>query len=113
MKLYVISLIGCPYCAATIELFNQLNINSNIKEITWEEKDDYKTDLISTFPQVYYNEKLLGGYEDINEIRLKLEKIYSSDKKNKLELMSKFLNNKYNQLERKEILRIIELFIKQ
>lgn len=111
MKLYIVSLIGCPYCAALNELLDSLNINYDIKEISWEEKDEYTNDRISTFPQVYINQNLLGGYDDINEINSTIKKIYSSNTKNKLNIMSKFLNNKYEFLERREILNIIKIFI--
>lgn len=111
MKLYIVSLIGCPYCAALYELLDSLNIKYDSKDITWEEKEDHINDQISTFPQVYINEKLLGGYDDIKEINTKIKKIYSSNTKNKLNIMSKFLNNKYDFLERREILNIIKMFI--
>lgn len=111
MKLYIVSLIGCPYCAALNELLDSVNINYDIKEITWEEKEEHINDQISTFPQVYINQNLLGGYDDINEINRTIKKIYSSNTKNKLNAMSKFLNNKYEFLERREILNIIKIFI--
>lgn len=111
MKLYIISLIGCPYSSALIELLDSLNINYNIKEIQWEDKDMNTNEEISTFPQVYINNKLLGGYEDLNEIIMTIKKIYSSNTKKKLMAMSKFLNNKYEFLERRDILNIIKIFI--
>lgn len=73
--IYSIILNGCPYSTAGHELISSFNnINSKFVYIDSVDKDKYKTNLISTFPQIYLKKKnsngsfLIGGYTDFKEI---------------------------------------------
>jgi glutaredoxin len=62
---------NCPYSIAANDLLKQHNVPSKMKWITQNEKHNYVTDMISTYPQIYlkkYNSNqhlLLGGYDDL------------------------------------------------
>ena len=74
-SLKVILLDGCPYC---IELKSILyNSFSHLEieciNVSFEDKDTFKTDKIHTFPQVYFinketQEYLIGGLDNFNDI---------------------------------------------
>ena len=106
-KLKVIVLEHCPYSIAAVELLNNYNIKFQKKLVKQNNKEKFKTNEISTFPQIYMinkNEKLLlGGYSDLEEIINIINKSKNLDKI-KDELKEKYSNNKI-------ILRIIEIFI--
>ena len=106
-KLKVIVLEHCPYSIAAVELLNNYNIKFQKKLVKQNNKEKFKTNEISTFPQIYIinkNEKLLlGGYSDLEEIINIINKSKNLDKI-KDELKEKYSNNKI-------ILRIIEIFI--
>jgi glutaredoxin len=105
-KLKVIVLENCPYSIAAVELLNNYNIKFQKILVKQNNKEKFKTNEISTFPQIYMinnNEQLLlGGYSDLEEIIniIKSKNLY----KIKDELKEKYSNNKI-------ILRIIEIFI--
>jgi glutaredoxin len=106
-KLKVIILEDCPYSIAAIELLNNNNISFQKKLVSQNNKEKFKTNIISTFPQIYMLNKtrkiLLGGYSDLEEIMNIIKSSKNLDKI-KEELKKKNLNNKI-------ILRIIEIFI--
>jgi glutaredoxin len=106
-KLKVIVLEHCPYSIAAVELLNNYNIKFQKILVKQNNKEKFKTNEISTFPQIYMinkNEKLLlGGYSDLEEIINIINKSKNLDKI-KDELKEKYSNNKI-------ILRIIEIFI--
>ena len=66
-----ILLDGCTYSIAANDLLKTHNIKSIIINVNTSNKNEYKTVLISTFPQIYLcknNNKgtqLLGGYDDL------------------------------------------------
>lgn len=101
------SLIGCPYSIEIENLLEKNNIPHEINKITSEQKNLFKNENISTFPQIYfkkYNSNgsiLLGGNSDFKEI-LNL-------KSKKLDNTLQFLSNKYPNLNKKTKLRIIQL----
>ena len=79
---------NCPYGNATSELLDK---HPNIKQksiiVNNNNKENYKTDQISTFPQIYLKKKnksgslLIGGYSDLKELfDLFHNKTYSNDK---------------------------------
>ena len=111
-SLKIIVLENCPYSMAAVELLNNYNIKFKKITVNQETKYKYKTDIISTFPQIYIIDKkdennnslLLGGYSDIEEI------INIINNKN-LTYIKKKLNTKYTDFDNKRILRIIEIFI--
>ncbi len=66
-----ILLEGCPYSIAAKDLLIAHNITHQILDINSSNKNEYKTNQIDTFPQIYLcktNNKgtqLLGGYDDL------------------------------------------------
>jgi glutaredoxin len=109
-KLKVIVLENCPYSIAAAELLTNHNIEFKKIMVNQETKSKYKTDKISTFPQIYIinngNELLLGGYSDLEEI------INILNSSTKLNIIKNKLNKKYliYKDNKKIILRIIEIF---
>jgi glutaredoxin len=121
-KLKVIVLEKCPYSIAAVELLANYNIPFEKILVKQNNKEKFKTQAISTFPQVYmFNDKdqiLLGGYSDLEEIINIINSSKNLDKiKEKFE--EKYSNNKYTpkNIQRnvqrniqRIILRIIEIF---
>lgn len=76
---------NCPYSIAANELLKAHGINSKILNINNNIKNEFKTNQINTFPQIYlcknnYNgTQLLGGYNDL------------------LNFVSEFKSKKYNE----------------
>lgn len=107
-KLKVIILENCPYSIAANQLLSNYNIPFEKIVVNQNTKDKYKTNIISTFPQIYILNKnkeiLLGGYNDIEEI---INIINSS---NNLDKIKEKFNEKYPKYDYKIILRIIQLF---
>jgi len=107
-QLKVISLDGCPYSQNTEKLLKEFKIPNNLIRINAMEKEKYKNNLIRTFPQIYLEKNgqsiLLGGNSD-------LEEIIDIKKEKDLNKMIQKLGNKYRDLSKKTILRILELFI--
>jgi glutaredoxin len=106
--LKVIILEGCPYGNKTKKLLNENNIQTKYVYIDHENKENYKTEDIQTFPQIYlnkYNSKgnlLLGGSSDLED--------FISTFKNK-QYNVKNVNNfmeKY-KWSKKAVLRLIQL----
>ena len=109
MYLQAIILEGCWYSTQLINVLNNNNINIDYIKVTQNNKDEYKTTNISTFPQVYLvNNKLrilIGGYIDVNEIINIINiKNYNNIKKK--------ISSKYKLLSNKIQLKIIKAFIK-
>ena len=106
--LKAIILENCPYSMAAAELLTNHNIKFKKIMVSQETKHKYKTEQISTFPQIFLNDKsndyLLGGYSDLEEI---INIINSSTK---LNIIKKKLNKKYKMFNDKQILRIIQIF---
>ena len=103
-----ILLEGCKYSINAKQLLENNNINAEIINVNQNNKENYKTNEIKTFPQIYlckYNNKgtqLLGGYTELYE--------FISDFKNKqlnLDKVSSF--EKKNKWSRKATLRLIQL----
>lgn len=73
-KYYIKAIIlnGCPYSKNAEVLLKSNSIPSDINYINHSEKNTFKSDLISTFPQLYlkkYNKNgnlLLGGFNDLD-----------------------------------------------
>ncbi len=110
-ELKVIVLENCPYSIAATELLTNHNIKFKKILVNQETKYKYKTEKISTFPQIFLinkdsqnNEILLGGYSNLEEI------INIMNSSTKLETIKNKLNKKYLSFDKKTILRIIEIF---
>lgn len=109
LKIYYIN--NCHFSTKLLNLLNNNNIEFKQKLINEKKKKLYKSSVIKTFPQVYlkkYNSKgslLLGGYTDINYI-------LNTIKNNEFEQIYKNLKEKNNNLSKRTILRLIQLFIK-
>ena len=110
-ELKIISLNNCPYSMAAEELIKNfkntkdLKINVNIINVSQEEKSQYKNSEIDTFPQIYFNNILLGGYDNFNEIYLDVKGTKQLDD------MIKIIQNKTSIYERKHMLRLIKFLI--
>ena len=67
----VISLKNCHYSNKAIELLKKHNIKYTHVDVDTHTKDNYKTSLIATFPQIYLcknnalGTQLLGGCDDL------------------------------------------------
>ena len=103
-----IMLENCPYSIAANDLLKKHNIPSKMKWITQNEKNNYVTDLINTYPQIYlkkYNSNqhlLLGGYDDLSNFMTNLlsKKLTDTNIDN--------FNQKY-KWSKKATLRLIQL----
>lgn len=95
-NLKIISLEYCPFSMAAEDLINKIKNNDSkkfqvdIHRVTQENKTEYQQGDIKTFPQIYFNDKLIGGYDDLNEIYLELSRIKSTSSGEKLDLMIEF-----------------------
>lgn len=107
-QLKVISLQGCPYSQNTEKLLEQMKITYELIRITAMEKEKYKSNLITTFPQIYLTKNnqslLLGGNNDLEEI---IKNIRLKD----INLIKNNLKRKYPKFSEKAILRLIEVFM--
>ena len=110
-EIKVISLNQCPYSMAAEDLINNIKntedskINVNIINVSQEDKTKYQSGEIKTFPQIYYNDILIGGYDTFNEIYLNVKGTKSLDE------MIGILENKTKISERKDKLRLIKFLI--
>jgi glutaredoxin-related protein len=106
----VIVLENCPFSNNALELLKKYkNIKTNITTITSQNKENYKTDKIATFPQIYIKKKnnsgslLLGGYSDLqNVFDVFRGTNYSKDN------IKNFITNN-DRWSKKAVLRLIEL----
>jgi len=107
--LFIVVLEHCPYSESAVKLLEKNKINFKSLKISSLDKEKYKTDDISTFPQVYLKKTrnndtlLLGGYTDlVNFFNNFIDKKYNNNKV--IEFQKKYiLWNKH------AILRLIEL----
>ncbi len=69
--LKAIILEGCPWSKALDELLKIKKIKSKIIKVNDKTKHKYKTDIIDTFPQLYFidnAEYLIGGYTETKRL---------------------------------------------
>lgn len=107
--LHSVILQNCPYSAAAYELLkNHPQIKTKVTFVNDNNKENYKTENINTFPQIYlkrYNKNgslLIGGYTELKELfDLFYKTKYSNDK------ILEFINN--NKWSKKSLLRFIHL----
>jgi glutaredoxin len=110
-SLKAIILEDCPYSMALVELLENNEISFTKIIVKRVDKEKYKTPQISTFPQLYLDNILIGGYDTSKEI---FDKINNSDDLDNLkkELNIYFKNiNKQDSFSNKKILRLIKLFL--
>jgi len=110
-EIKVISLNQCPYSMAAEDLIKNikntkdLKMNINIINISQEDKSKYQKGELKTFPQIYYNNILIGGYDTFNKIYLDIKETSELDK------MIEILESKTKLMERKDKLRLIKFLI--
>jgi glutaredoxin len=111
--LHSIILEGCPYSTAAHKLLKSFpKIKSKITFVNSNNKENYKTDKINTFPQIYlkrYNKNgslLIGGYTEFK----KLLDLFHTQKYSEANV-NKFINDN-KDWSKKSILRLIELINK-
>lgn len=111
MNYYYIKTIlleNCPYSIMAIKLLKLNNIKHIIFYVNNNNKNNYITDNIKTFPQFYLKNKnkkgnlLLGGYEDLNNFILTFK-----NKNYNINNINNFIENK--KWSMKATLRLIEL----
>ena len=109
--LQLISLEDCPYSEAAESLLKDNNINHKLVLVNRNEKDKFKTDNISTFPQIYLKKEnsngsvLIGGYDLLKEY-------YDSSKNTKnLDKLKKVIKKNTSGISEKSVLRFIQLII--
>ncbi len=108
----LISLNGCPYSRNAEVLLK--DVNHKLTNINYKEKDKWINNNIKTFPQIYLKKNssngslLLGGFDDINSIN-------NIVNKQNTKLIEKIDNIKklYPNINKKIILRIIDIFLKK
>lgn len=90
--LKIVSLDGCPYSKAGEELLEKYN--PKVIHVSRDEKENYKTNEISTFPQIYFNtghqELLIGGYSDTKDLFDKLDKLNTKNINVAVNLMKQY-----------------------
>jgi len=107
--LQLVVLENCPYSNAALELVKPLENKTNIIKVNQTNKENYKTNDISSFPQIYlkkYNSNgslLLGGYTDLKSFYETFQNQPYSEKN-----VNEFLK-KYNKWSKKSTLRLIQL----
>jgi len=107
---YINSIIleNCPYSIKADNLLKEYNIPRNIIKVTHNNKHAYKTNQISTFPQLYLKNKLkkdsllLGGYNDLQYVFNNFKNKQLTNK-NIAEFMKKY------KWAKKPTLRLIQL----
>lgn len=107
--LYCVILKNCPYSEAAYDLLSKYkNIKKEFTFVEQHNKENYKTEKIKTFPQIYlkkYNSngtQLIGGYDSIKNV---FNQFYGKYDKNNLKV---FLNDNQSW-NKKTTLRLIEL----
>ena len=111
----IISLKTCPYSEAAESLFRENNINHELIQVDRSEKDKFKSNDISTYPQIYLKKKhssgsvLVGGYDTIKEY-FDIAKNNSGNPKILDKLKNKIKKDNKN-ISDKSVLRLIQLLI--
>jgi hypothetical protein len=111
--LYAVILKNCPYSIAGQELINSFNyIKKDFSIIETNEKEKYKTEYISTFPQIYLKRvntngtQLIGGYSDFKSI---VDTFYHNTDNERIENKVNDFLKKNSSWNKKSFLRLIEL----
>ena len=71
-KILIYSTSICPYCLAAKKLLENLNLNFQEKmidsDIEMKEEMLKKSNGRTTVPQIFFGEKHIGGYDDLQSI---------------------------------------------
>ena len=116
--LYIISLRYCPFCINTRRLLEENNIKHHDNIIKDEEKFKYKTQEISTFPQIYYvknkleKKVLIGGNSDLEDIIDLNNNIKTDTNKQMDQLITNFLST-HPKIKKKILLKVLYLINKK
>ena len=110
-----IILEGCPYSTAAHELLKNIpKSKSKITIVNYNNKENYKTDNIQTFPQIYLKRQnhkgslLIGGNDELQKLfKLFYKTKYSNN--NKFDETIKEVINNNNNWSKKSLLRFIDL----
>ena len=125
-KVKIYSIENCKYCLWAKELLTENNITYEEVLLNDESKSEYiknvntkcdgdacvlvdKQNRIKTFPQIYFDDKRIGGYKELKQI-LSPKPIFDYDKLHKVvKTVTKNLNkiidiNYYNSKNRKKII---------
>lgn len=109
--LHLVSLQGCPYSKAVEELLKKNNYTTKITPITYNLKENWKSEKISTFPQIYLKKNgssgsiLIGGFNDMKQVH----NIINRTSKENLKENANKLNKMYPEMSYKSCLRLIQL----
>ena len=111
----LISLIDCPFSESANSLFKDNKIQHELTLVNREEKDKFKTNEISTYPQIYLKKKhssgsvLIGGYDTIKEYFDFVRN--NNNNSNALDKLKNKISKSNKNISEKSILRLIELLI--
>ena len=86
-KIYYIQ--GCPYCMKALQIFSELNLK--VKKIlvhSTEKEQTNKQNKMNTYPQIFYNNKKIGGCDDLIELKNASHTICKYMKNDKLNVLS-------------------------
>ncbi|RYZ94310.1 MAG: glutaredoxin 3 [Proteobacteria bacterium] len=69
-KVVVYTSPSCPYCVRAKELLKRKNVDFEEKLIGWDDEAGWeemrkKSNGMKTVPQIYIDDKLVGGYTDL------------------------------------------------
>ena len=109
--LHLVSLQGCPYSKAAEELLTKNNYTMELTQITYDLKDNWKSEKISTFPQIYFKKNgssgsiLIGGYDKMSQVH----NIINSTTQNNIKENANKLKNMYPEMSYKSCLRLMQL----
>lgn len=60
---------NCPYCKNALQLARKNKLEMEVQYVKKSEKELYKEKHgMRTFPQIFHNKKLIGGYSDFAKI---------------------------------------------
>ena len=107
----VVCLNNCRYSESAKELLKKKGIKSKIIQVQYNDKDKYKSNAISTFPQVYLKKEnskgslLLGGYSD-------LKKALTITQGKNINNVTKKFQKAFPEWSKKAIYRFVEIINK-
>ena len=71
-KVLVYTMANCPYCTAAKNLLKQRGIPFEEVFVPWDDDAQwvalYKKSGMKTMPQIFFGEKLVGGYSDLLDL---------------------------------------------
>ena len=86
-KIYYID--NCQFSRKALELFENLNININKILVKPQEKNKINTmNKMTTYPQIFYKNNLIGGYDDLVELTNTSKTLYKYMKNKNLSILS-------------------------